>query len=501
MFDYIKINDTILNKLFHCDILLQGAEGDVQEQNALGRKDFCRDFYSHLTEATMTNFSIPAVPITYYDWRLRKVVTIGSPTSASTIQANTTYTTALANVNPSDVVKYAIAPITVNAPTGVANVSTVGYWWWNPKTQKINRTKNLGDYASTFSATGLNQTYRINTDAFTDYGNISVPKIVPYTPLTGDFVPYYTQGKYARSVSALVKSRDEWQALFDSGTEVIIPGIGKKMIQYGDGVKVIQNSDGTLGILSDVAGGLLAIEQHIDNNKWFWLTSFPQLDDYAIFQASQRLPSIIDLLDTLKKNTPSPSAQQSLPIPPPPQLNSNALTPIGPTATQKPLNNPIQTTQGLDSPATTETQAPADVSPSLLGYISPNVKVSKAKEGQDPLNPTKSLGLTFVDTPSTSADDLIEELTKIVQDLVRQSNTTVESRRFSILPQGEGLSIADDPSSMSDDRLNELKQGQGSLQGGFNNEDGGDMLKEEAQRNTPEVRRQKAMQLRYYLGL
>jgi len=54
---------------------------------------------------------------------------------------------------------------------------------------------------------------------------------------------------------------------------------------------------------------------------------------------------------------------------------------------------------------------------------------------------------------------------------------------------------------MSEDRLNELKQGQGSLGGSLSSEDGADMLKEEAQRNTPEVRRQKAMQLRYYLGL
>jgi hypothetical protein len=109
--------------------------------------------------------------------------------------------------------------------------------------------------------------------------------------------------------------------------------------------------------------------------------------------------------------------------------------------------------------------------------------------------------LTLSDAPSVSADDLIQELTKIVQDLLRQSNTTVDARRYSILPQGEGLSIADDPSSMSEDRLNELKQGQGSLQGGLSSEDGADMLKEEAQRNTPEVRRQKAMQMRYYLGL
>jgi hypothetical protein len=449
----------------------------------------------------MSTFSIPAVPISYYDWRLRKVVRIGSPVSASTIKSDTTYTTALANVNPSDVVKYVLAPIAVNAQTEVADVADVGFWWWNPKTQKISQTSQITDYASTFSATGLTQTYRINTEAFTDYGNVSAPKIVPYTALTSDFVPYYTQGKYATSVSALVMSRDEWQALFDSGTEVIISGIGKKVIQYGDGVKVVQNSDGTLGIVSDVAGGLVRVEQHIDNNMWFWLTSFPQLDDYAIFQASQRLPAIIDLLDTLKKNTASPSAQQGLPIPPPSQINSNALAPIITTSTQKPLNNPTQTVQGLDSPASTETQAPADVSLSLLGYIPPDLEVSEAKEGQDPLNPTKSLGLTFSDAPSLSADDLIQELTKIVQDLLRQSNTTVEARRYSILPQAEGLSIADDPSSMSDDRLHELKQGQGALQGGLNSEDGSDMLKEEAQRNTPEVRRQKAMQMRYYLGL
>ncbi|MFN7310475.1 MAG: hypothetical protein ACK5T0_03805 [Vampirovibrionales bacterium] len=448
----------------------------------------------------MSNFSIPAVPITYYDWRLRKVVSIGSPISASTIKADTTYTTALANVNPSDVVKYAIAPITVNAQTGVADVADVGFWWWNPKTQKISRTSQVTDYASTFSATGLTQTYRINTDAFTDYGNISAPKVVPYTPLTSDFVPYYTQGKYATSVSSLVMSRDEWQALFDSGTEVIIPGIGRKIIQYGDGVKVIQNSDGTLGIVSDAAGGLLRIEQHIDNNKWFWLTSFPELDDYAIFQASQRLPSIIDLIDSLTKGT-APEKLKSLPIPPPPQINSNALAPIVTNATQKPLNKEAQSIQGLGSPASTETPAPADVSPSLLGYISPNFKTDAATQGEDPLNPTKSLGLTLSDAPSVSADDLIQELTKIVQDLLRQSNTTVDARRYSILRQGEGLSIADDPSSMSEDRLNELKQGQGSLQGGLSSEDGADMLKEEAQRNTPEVRRQKAMQMRYYLGL
>jgi hypothetical protein len=170
-------------------------------------------------------------------------------------------------------------------------------------------------------------------------------------------------------------------------------------------------------------------------------------------------------------------------------------------ATQKPLNKEAQSIQGLGSPASTETPAPADVSPSLLGYISPNFKTDAATQGEDPLNPTKSLGLTFSDAPSVSADDLIQELTKIVQDLLRQSNTTVDARRYSILPQGEGLSIADDPSSMSEDRLNELKQGQGSLQGGLSSEDGADMLKEEAQRNTPEVRRQKAMQMRYYLGL
>ncbi|MCE2930550.1 MAG: hypothetical protein LW809_04070 [Vampirovibrionales bacterium] len=448
----------------------------------------------------MTNFSIPAVPITYYDWRLRKVVTIGSPKSASTIQADTSYTIVRPNINPSDVVNYPLAPITVNASTGLADVDDVGYLWWDPKTQTLSRTNNFNDYASSFSATSLKQTYRVNTDAFTDYGNTFAPKIVPYTPLTSDFVPYYTQGNYANTVSSLVMSRDEWQALFDSGTEVIIPGIGRKVIQYGDGVKVIENSDGTLGIVSDSAGGLLAIEQHIDNNKWFWLTSFPQLDDYAIFQASQRLPSIIDLIDSLKENTAQQTPKR-LPIPPPPQANLNTLAPIVTSATPKPLDKEAQASQLLGSSASTKTQAPVDVSPSLLGYISPTLKTNTATQDEDPLNPTKSLGLTFSDAPSLSADDLIQALAKIVQELLRQSNTTVEARRYSILPQGEGLSITDDPSSMSEDRLNELKQGQGSLGGSLSSEDGADMLKEEAQRNTPEVRRQKAMQLRYYLGL
>jgi len=467
-----------------------------------------REPYKHLTEATMTNFSIPVVPITYYDWRLRKVVTIGSPVSASTIQADTTYTIVRPNINPSDVVKYPLAPITVNAPTGVADVASVGYIWWNPKTQKISRTNNLSDYSSTFSATGLNQTYRVNTDAFTDYGNTFAPKIVPYTPLTGDFVPYYTQGNYASAVSALVMSRDEWQALFDSGTEVIIPGIGKKIIQYGDGVKVIQNSDGSLGIVSDVAGGLLAIEQHIDNNKWFWLTSFPQLDDYAIFQASQRLPAIIDLIDTLKKNTSpqtvTPQDPKGLPIPPAPQtpaLTSTLLTTQPKRPDETSLNTTVQPASAEGLSALGNTQAPIDVSPSLLGYNSPNLKVNESKQAQDPLNPTKSIGLSFSESSTSPANDLIEELTKIVEALLRQANTTVEARRFSLLSQKEGLSIADDPSSISEERLSELKKGQGALQGGLSNEEGADMLKEEAQRNTPEVRRQKAMQLRYYLGL
>jgi hypothetical protein len=456
----------------------------------------------------MTSFSIPSVPITYYDWRLRKVVTIGSPPSASTITANTTYTTALAQVNPSDVVKYALAPIPVNAPTSLTDVAEVGYWWWNPKTQRISRSNNVNDYTSNFSVSALQQTYRVNTDALTDYGNTFAPKIVPYTPLTGGFVPYYTQGKYASAVSSLVMTREEWQALFDSGTEVILSGIGKKITQYGDGVKVIQNSDGTLGIVSDAAGGLQAIEQYIDNNKWFWLTSFPELDDYAIFQASQRLPTLVDLIDTLKQTAPSPkSGTPEAPIlskPPSPNVtlpNSSGLATLPKASNQGlfTLTSPPTLSKVL-SPLTLS-QTPGDAPSSLREESSPQRNVPLANQGEGPLNPTKWLGLRVEPSSAEMGETLNDALTQQVDAFLRQLNNSGDARRFSLLAQNEGLSITDDPSSMSEDRLVELKKGQGALQGGLSSENDADLLKQEAQRNTPEVRRQKAMQLRYYMDL
>jgi len=453
----------------------------------------------------MTTFSIPSVPITYYDWRLRKVVTIGSPPSASTITANTTYTTALAQVNTSDVVNYALAPITVNAPTSLTDVAEVGYWWWNPKTQRISRTNNVNDYTSNFSVLGLQQTFRVNTDALSDYGNTFAPKIVPYTPLIGDFIPYYTQGKYASAVSSLVMTQAEWQALFDSGTEVILSGLGKKVIQYGDGVKVIENSDGTLGIVSDAAGGLQAIELYIDQNKWFWLTSFPELDDYAIFQASQRLPTLVELIDTLKQ-APSSSKRGTLgpsPLPSPPVLLSTSSSlAIVPNASNQDLfrRTSLPTPRNSERPLALF-QTTGDVPPTLSGKSSLQRNVPLANQQEGPLNPTKSLGLR-VEQPSTEKEETVNDAPiQQVDAFLRQLNQTGDARRFSWLAQKEGLSITDEPSSMSEERLVELKKGQGALQGGLSNENDADLLKQEAQRNTPEVRRQKAMQLRYYLGM
>ena len=451
----------------------------------------------------MTTFSIPSVPISYYDWRLRKVVTIGSPVSASSIKADTNYTIVRPNINPSDAVNYTLWPITVNANTGVANVNDVGFLWWNPKTQQLSRTENVTDYPSTFSATGLQQTYRLNSDAFTTYGKAFSRRLVDYTPTTGDFIPYYTQGSYATAVSSLVRSRDEWQALFDSGTEVIIPGIGKKVIQYGDGVQVIQNSDGTLDIVSDVTGGLLAIRPYIDSNKWFWLTSFPQFDDTLIFQASQRLPTIVDLIDLLNKNTTEKTLQQTSTASPkgfliPPPLTQNIInpaSPVDPTFNTLNQETPIET-----EPLSEGIQTSTETSPSLLGYIASNPKTDEIRPIEDPLNPNKTLGLSLTKTPDTTANNLLNELTQVVEDVVRRTNTNVDARRFSILSQNEGLSITDDPSSLSEDRILELTQGQRDLKGGLNSGTDTDMLKEAAQQNTPEVRRQKAMQLRYYFG-
>jgi hypothetical protein len=321
-------------------------------------------------------------------------------------------------------------------------------------------------------------------------------------------VPYYTQGKYATAVSSLVMTREEWQALFDSGTEVILSGIGKKIIQYGDGVKVIQNSDGTLGIVSDTAGGLQAIEQHIDNNKWFWLTSFPELDDYAIFQASQRLPTFVDLIDTLKQTSASPKGGTPeppiLPMPPSanvPLANSSGLATLPKASNQGlfTLTSPPTLSKSFSPLALSQTLGDAPSSLGEEGALQGSEPL--VNQGEGPLNPTKWLGLRVEPSSAEIGNTLNDALTQQVDAFLRQLNNTGDARRFSLLAQNEGLSITDDPSSMSEDRLFELKKGQGALQGGLSSENDADLLKQEAQRNTPEVRRQKAMQLRYYMNL
>ncbi len=449
----------------------------------------------------MSLFTIPTPLLSYYDWRLRRVVTIGTTSAPSSqITADTSYTIQRPNINESDVVEYDLWPITVNAPTGIDDVDDVGFLWWNPKTQKFSRTENVADYESTFSPTTLQQTYRINTAGFTAYGDPFVSRLVAYTPPTGDFIPYYTQGNYAQAVAGLVMSRDEWQALFDSGSEVIIPNLNMKVFQYGDGVKVIQNPDGTLGIVSDADGGLTAIRMHIGQNQWFWLTEFPQLDDLAIFEASQRLPTIISLIGDTNDTNDEDNANtpKSLTIAPPLAEQVQAPNASNPA-------NPLLNGGG---------NLQADPFLGLgdnTGNFNP-IRFTSLGEASvvsgTPQNPTKNIGLDVGKNATNSAPVLdakvFEELEPLLQDLerlvriaVRMANERIDARFVAALPQREVLSITDDPTSMSEDRQREIKQGAKRKQGDERQNES-DTMRENAERNTPENRRARAMQLRYY---
>lgn len=443
----------------------------------------------------MSLFTIPTPPLSYYDWRLRRVVTIGTTNAPNAqITADTTYTIQRPNINPSDVVNYDLWPITVNAPTDADDVDDVGFLWWNPLTQRFSRTDNVADYESTFSPNALQQTYRLNTAGFTTYGDPFSQRLVAYTPPTGDFIPYYTQGRYAQAVSSLVMSREEWQALFDSGSEVIIPNLNMKVFQYGDGVKVIENPDGTLGIVSDAAGGLTAIRMHIGQNQWFWLTSFPQLDDVAIFEASQRLPTIISLIgDTNDENTTN--TPKSLPIAPPLAEQVQAPNEEN-TAEANPLLGLGDNTDNFN--------------PILFATLGNTGEDSASSVSGTPQNPTKNIGLEtgvtrgINSTQGLTLDEetlsLVQDLERLVREAVRLANERIDARFVPAPLQREVLSITDDPTSMSEDRQREIKQG-GKRKQGDEDKPENDMMRENAERNTPETRRARAMQLRYYLGV
>ncbi|XVJ51823.1 MAG: hypothetical protein HEQ32_07010 [Vampirovibrio sp.] len=384
----------------------------------------------------MSFFSIPTEPLTYYDWRQRKKVTIGSPASTATLKADSTYTIRLADINASDAVGYTLPTIQVNADTSTTDPNRLGFWWWNPKTQRLTQTSNYADYASTFTAANLSQTYRLSTAGFTTYGDPFVSRLTAYTPPANtDFLPYYTQGAYASAVRGLVMSREEWQALFDSANDVALPNLGMEVRQYGDGVKVIQNADGSLGILSDTAGGILSIRRKLTANQWFWLLDFPALDDLSINQASQRLPTVIDLVAGLSSPSKGKTSTAASPAPltPPPieEATQNSLLADLPSFNTP----PVQESTSADASDSSNRENPVNVDP--LKATSP-LRIRPAVFSRQATPFATFTGDRSTNTLSALPERAFLNLSfnlegeRLVKDAVRRSNITADARRVPI---------------------------------------------------------------------
>jgi hypothetical protein len=229
-------------------------------------------------------------------------------------------------------------------------------------------------------------------------------------------------------------SREEWQALFDSANDVALPNLGMEVRQYGDGVKVIQNADGSLGILSDAAGGLLSVRRKLTANQWFWLLDFPALDDLSIDQASQRLPTVIDLVAGLS----SPSKKKT--------STAESPAPLTPSVEEAPPNKRLGELPSFNA-TPVQASTSAEASDSLNRENTVNV---------DPLKATSPLRLrpavfsrqatpfeTFTgdrstNTPTALPEDVSLNLSfnlegeRLVKDAVRRSNITTDPRLVSM---------------------------------------------------------------------
>jgi hypothetical protein len=169
----------------------------------------------------------------YFNWLTRQYEHYGSAMPTSPIQANTPYTVTLPEINESDTLQWQLPTLRVQPATTLSNVDDVGFLWWNPETQRVERTATYEEYASKFSPTALNQTWKLNTANFTRFGNPFEQRLIPYDGTGVSDVPYTTQGAYPQFFSGLVMTQAEWQALFDSDDIVTLPGLGIEIEQWG----------------------------------------------------------------------------------------------------------------------------------------------------------------------------------------------------------------------------------------------------------------------------
>jgi hypothetical protein len=317
-----------------------------------------------------------AYPLRLFNWASRRYITWGPQPSINTLEASSQYTTRLPDINESDRVNWQLLPFRVFPDSTLADVPTQPFLWWNPETQRIDYTATYDDYASRFSETALNRTWQLNMNAFTTFGNPETARLIPYVAPASPIVPYYTQGPYPDFFAGVIMSQSEWQALFDSDDVVSLPGLGIEIEQWGDGVTVTQLADGTLGVVSTATGGLLDIRLNAERDTWFWLAPIPQLDDDAIFQASQReTPTVFRgdiserpaLSTTIPATTVSPSNQAGLdtatetPFVLPPGTFASALEETN--ARSDSATNTTAPTVSLETPAPTKAAYPALINP------------------------------------------------------------------------------------------------------------------------------------------
>jgi hypothetical protein len=442
--------------------------------------------------------SIPAILgqySVYFNWLTREYEAFGSSTPTSPIQADTAYTVTLPTINESDSLQWQLPTLRVQPATTLANVNEVGFLWWNSETQRVERTATYEEYASKFSPTALNQTWQLNNANFTRFGNPFESRLVPYDGTNVSDVPYTTQGAYPQFFKGLVMTQAEWQALFDSADTVTLPGLGIQIEQWGDGVVVTTKADGTLGIESTATGGLLDIRIVAEASQWFWLTPLPELDEVAIYQASQR--------QTPERDT------APLPIPTPENsVGINSLSDVeevnqSPTAplpaeedltpnTQAPINSEVPA-QALRQPAPSGLEVQGNNRPiePLSKPFAPNQAEGTAPEaGGLPQLQSKPLLEARVIAPAPLS---------LPEDSTPEAGRAGNEGRLPIQPPVQDIKlINDDATSFNEDRLRAHRydingKGASSAEEQF--------LRKRAYENTPEIKRLKAEQLRAYAGL
>jgi hypothetical protein len=247
-----------------------------------------------------------------------------------------------------------------------------------------------------------------------------------------------------------------------------------------------------MGIESTATGGLLDIRIVAEASQWFWLNPLPELDEVAIYQASQRQTPERDTAPVAPVTPTSNSSLSDSEIVPPavqPQTDSPE-APASPP--QSPTEDPEAPTTLAPQPTTTNDLA-RDSQASTTGNVAPTPPQSTGE------NIVPQANITLQSKPLLEARSIAPAPLALLEDATPEPGRAGNEGRLPIQPPMADVKlINDDATSFSEERLRAHRY---DVKGKGANNAEEQLLRKRAYENTPEMKRLKAEQLRAYAGL